>query len=299
MLSVEGAGQHRDESFHACMLNDIKAAACPGAESRRKFIMSKACRILLVGDDPLEREGFEKELSGSGHTVVTAASGEEALWQLAHDRYDAVVTNMSLRGMSGLEVADEIHAGQPGLPVVIIAGHGPESAPIPAAPVGVTRFLRHPLTSGKLAETADAALRAAESATTTRPPGPSADVVPPKAMIQFALRLRDIVLFLLAPFIGLVYLFTFPIVGLGALAWSVFRAREPAPQEITAAKPAPLARLSVLRTVGMLLAVLVSGIAFAVAGPILGLGLILWVSFEAWGRLGAKAMRAQPVREAG
>ena len=88
--------------------------------------MSKTCRILLVGDDPVERERSEKILSGKGYTVITAASGEDALWQLGNGKFDAVFTNMTLRGMSGLEVAEEIHASQPRLPVVIIASHGSE-----------------------------------------------------------------------------------------------------------------------------------------------------------------------------
>ena len=92
--------------------------------------MSKTCKILLVGDDPVEMKRSEKALSGKGYTVIAAASGEDALWQLGNGKYDAVVTNMTLRGMSGLEVAEEIHAGQPNLPVVIITSHGSEDAQV-------------------------------------------------------------------------------------------------------------------------------------------------------------------------
>jgi hypothetical protein len=42
----------------------------------------------------------------------------------------------------------------------------------------------------------------------------------------------------------------------------------------------------------MMLAVVISGVAYAVFAPILGIGLILWASFQAWGKLGAKALRA-------
>jgi CheY-like chemotaxis protein len=244
-----------------------------------------------VGDDPAERERFEKILAGKGHTVIGAASGEDALWQLGHGKFDAVVTNMTLRGMSGLEVADEVHAGQPNLPVVIIASQGTEEARMRPAAAGAVKFLHHPLTSAQLAETADRVLKEAEPVAASPPQASAADAAPPQAMIQFALRLRDVVLFLLAPFIGLVYLFTFPIVGLGALVWFAFKAREPVPEANKPMQPA-LAGPSVFKTIGIMLAVAVSGVVYAVVGPILGIGLILWVSFEAWGRLGAKAMRA-------
>lgn len=254
--------------------------------------MSSACKILLVGDDPVEMESFGKVLSGKGYAVITASSGEDALWQLSHGKHDAVFTNMMLRGMNGLEVAEEIHASQPWLPVVVITGYGPEDAQVPAAAVGVAKFLQQPLSSGQLAETADRVLQAAPSVAILQPQTSAAEVVPRQPMIEFALRLRDVVLFLLAPFIGLVYLFTFPIVGLGALVWFAFKEREPVSEEAEPLHPAASSRPSVLHTIAMMLAVVISGVVYAVVGPILGLGLILWVSFEAWGKLGVKAVRA-------
>ena len=193
--------------------------------------MSNARRILVVDDDPVETESFEKALSGKGYAVTTAPSGEDALWQLSNDKYDAVITCLLLRGMSGLEVAEEIFASQPWLPVVIIAGHGSEAAQARAGAVGVAEFLRKPLSPGQLAEATIRALQSMKSVAAPQPRTSAAEVAPRQAMIKFALRLRDIVLFLLAPFIGLVYLLTLPIVGLGALAWFAFKSREPVSEE--------------------------------------------------------------------
>ena len=110
-------------------------------------------------------------------------------------------------------------------------------------------------------------------------------------MIRFALRLRDIVLFLLAPFIGLVYLLSLPIVGLGLLAWYAFKSREPASEKAALPQPA-MAGPGVLKSFAMVLAAGITGVAYAVFVPILGIGLILWAGFQAWGRLGARAVRA-------
>jgi len=254
--------------------------------------VSSVSKILLVGDDPVERASFEKVLAGKGYAVVTASSGEEALWQLSIGKCDAVFTNMTLRGMSGLEVAEEIHASQPWLPVVIITSYGSDDAQSRAAAVGVTTFLPQPVSSGQLAETAERVLQAAQSVSALRPQTAAAEARPPQAMIGFALRLRDVVLFLLAPFIGLAYLFAFPIVGLGTLAWLAFKAKEPVTEEAEPLHPAASAGPGVLKTIAMMLAVVISGVVYAVVGPILGIGLILWASFEAWGKLGAKALRA-------
>lgn len=254
--------------------------------------MSDPHKILVVDDDPVAREGLEKDLAGKGHTVITVASGEDALWQVSADRYDAVITRLRLRGISGLEVAEEIQAGQFRVPVIIIADAGAEDALQAAAAAGVAAaVLRRPVSPGQLAETVDRVLQSAKSAAGRQPQGPVAAVAPRPALIRFSLRLRDIVLFLLAPFIGLVYLLTLPIIGLGLLAWHAFRSREPAAEEAEAPQPAVAGR-GVLRTAAMVLAVGISGVAYAVVVPILGIGLILWAGFQAWGRLGARAMRA-------
>jgi CheY-like chemotaxis protein len=254
--------------------------------------MSNPYKILVVDDDPVAREGIEKDLAGKGHTVITAASGEDALWQVGDDRCDAVVTRMNLRGISGLEVAEEIQASQLRVPVIIIADAGSEDALKAAAAAGVAaEILRRPVSPERLAETIDRVLRSRKPDAAPQPAGAAAEVAPRQPMIRFALRLRDIVLFLLAPFIGLIYLLSLPIVGLGLLAWYAFRSKEPASEK--AALPGPaMAGPGLLKTFGMMLAVGVSGVAYAVFVPILGIGLILWAGFQAWGRLGARAVKA-------
>jgi CheY-like chemotaxis protein len=254
--------------------------------------MSNPHKILVVGDDPAERDRFDKEISGKGRTVIAVPSGEDALWQLSNDRYDAVITGMRLRGISGLEVAQEIQASQPRVPVIIIADAGTEDALKAAAAAGVTaEILRGPVAPGRLAETLDRVLRSRKPDAVLEPPGPDAEVAPRQPMIRFALRLRDIVLFLLAPFIGLIYLLSLPIVGLGLLAWYSFKSKEPASEMAAPPQPA-MAGPGFLKSFGMMLAVGIRGVAYAVFVPILGVGLILWAGFQAWGRLGARAVRA-------
>jgi CheY-like chemotaxis protein len=254
--------------------------------------MSNARKILVVVDDQVERKSLEKALSESGYAVITAPSGEEALWLLGNDECDAVITCLTLRGMSGLEVAEEVHASQPWLPVVMIAGRGSEDVQARATAVGVSEFLYKPLSPGQLAEATNRALQSTRSVAAPQPRTSAAETAPRQAMIRFALRLRDIVLFLLAPFIGLVYLLTLPIVGIGALAWFAFKSREPVSEKAGSQRPAAMAGPGILKTAGMMIAVVISGVAYAVFAPILGIALILWAAFQAWGRLGARAMRA-------
>lgn len=252
--------------------------------------MSNARKILVVGDDPVVRESLKKLLSDKGYAVTTASSGEDALWQLANGKYDAVITNMMLRGMSGLEVAEEIHARQPSVRVVIINGDGSEAVKEGAAAAGVAGLLPKHLSPEQLAESADRVLQATESVTALQSQTPEGEAASAQVMSKFAWHLKNVVLFLLAPFIGLAYLLAFPIVGLGMLAWLAFRAKEQRSEEAEPLRSAAPPKTSALKTIAMMLAVVSSGVVFAVVGPILGIGLILSTSFQAWGKLGAKAM---------
>ena len=63
-------------------------------------------RILLVEDEPALRTGTEQFLRQRGFTVLTAASGEEALEKFA--RADVIILDIMLPGMSGIEVLHQI-----------------------------------------------------------------------------------------------------------------------------------------------------------------------------------------------
>jgi len=250
--------------------------------------MSSARRILLADNDPAVRKSFDQVLSGRACAVVTASSGEDALWQLGQGTYDAVFTDMAMRGMSGLEVAEEIHARRPGLPVVILSAEGSGAAKGSAAAAGVAEFLHKPLSPERLAATVDRVLQARESVAALQRQTPAAEVAPAQAISEPVARLKGVVLFLLAPFIGLAYILIFPVVGLGMLASLV----QQEPEKTEPLRPVARVKGSVLKAIPTMLAVVLTGVVCAVVVPVLGIGLLLWLSIEAWGKLGAKAMRA-------
>jgi len=246
-----------------------------------------ARRILLVGNDLAVRTGLEQVLSAKACDLVTAPSGEDALWQLGQGRIDAVFTGMVMRGMSGLELAEEIRARRPGLSVVILGAGGPAAAQPGAAAAGGVEFLHEPVSPERLAAAVERVLQAAESAGAAQRETPASDAAPAQAVSEPVARLKGIVLFLLAPFIGLAYILIFPVVGLGMLASLV----QQSPEQAAAPRPAAAPRGSLLKAIPAMLGVVLIGVACAVAVPVLGIGLLLWLSIEAWGRLGAKAVR--------
>lgn len=255
--------------------------------------MSNARRILVVDDDPAVRKSFEQVLSGKGHAVVAVSSGEDAMWELGEGTYDAVFTEIAMRGMSGLDVAEEIHASQPRLPVVIVTGHGSEAAKERATAAGVVEFLHKPLSPEQLADTAGRVLQAAEPAAASQSQTRAAEAAPAQEAAKPASRLKNVVLFLMAPFVGLFYILIFPVVGLGMLASLFLSGEKQKPdEEAEPLQPAVPETLKVPKTIAMTLVAAVIGIAFAVAAPLLGIGVLLWFCFQAWGKLGAKAIKA-------
>ncbi|MGH3093432.1 MAG: response regulator [Gaiellaceae bacterium] len=84
-------------------------------------------QILVVEDEPVVRGLVVELLSGAGHEVITAASGEEALALL--DGVDLLVCDVGLPGVSGEAVGETARTRRPGLPAVLMTGDPAEPSP--------------------------------------------------------------------------------------------------------------------------------------------------------------------------
>jgi CheY-like chemotaxis protein len=79
--------------------------------------------ILIVDDEPQVAEVLARSLSRQGHRATVAHSGPEAIEHLAASQPDAMFLDVSMPGMSGLEVMAEVKRLRPSLAVVVITGH--------------------------------------------------------------------------------------------------------------------------------------------------------------------------------
>jgi CheY-like chemotaxis protein len=217
--------------------------------------MSTLKKILVVDDDPVIGKSFHRVLSGKGYAVITAGDGEEALRKLSTETYDVVFTDIRMPGMSGLEMTERVKASQPWLPVVIVTGYGSTENEERAAAAGVAGFLRKPLSPEMIESTAVAALAEAAAA-----PAPAAEEVKAESQV------KNVALFLAAPFIGLAYLLAFPVIGLGMLAWIAGKA---------------VMKNDKLRPIALLIAAPFITLAFVTIGPIVGLGALVWIGGKA------------------
>jgi two-component system, OmpR family, response regulator MprA len=77
-------------------------------------------RILVVDDEPDVRAALRRALEMDRHTVELAGDGAEALDSLARDRYDAVVLDLMMPGVGGLEVCRRLRAAGDRTPVLML-----------------------------------------------------------------------------------------------------------------------------------------------------------------------------------
>jgi CheY-like chemotaxis protein len=80
--------------------------------------------VLLVEDNSEVSMITVEYLTELGHRTVAVPAAESALQQLTERDFDAVMTDVSLPGMSGIDLAKELVKQYPRLPVVISSGYG-------------------------------------------------------------------------------------------------------------------------------------------------------------------------------
>ena len=109
-------------------------------------------RILIVDDEPGIRDSLSGVLEDEGFLTNTAASGEECLDLLDGSEFDAVLLDVWLPGMDGLEVLERIERStDPARPAVImISGHASIESAVRATKSGAFDFLEKPLTIQKV-----------------------------------------------------------------------------------------------------------------------------------------------------
>lgn len=81
-----------------------------------------ARRVLIVDDEPEVRAVLEEYLEGIGYDVSTAANGLEALWAVKHDRPVAVLLDLAMPRLGGLETVRHIRKFDPTIRVVVVTG---------------------------------------------------------------------------------------------------------------------------------------------------------------------------------
>ena len=115
--------------------------------------------VLVVDDDDVVRFVVSEALTGAGHEVETADDGAQALAALDRRTFDAVVSDIAMPNLTGVELLQRIRARDFDLPVILLTGRPTMETAIEAVEAGALRYLQKPVSTTQIQETVATAVR--------------------------------------------------------------------------------------------------------------------------------------------
>src|SRR5580658_3140660 len=107
-------------------------------------------RVLIVDDDVEMREAVAGLFSADGHACELAGDAIAALEVVDRQTFDAVICDVVMEGMSGLELVDRVKRTHPALPVILITGKGGVSQAVDAVKRGAFEYIVKPFRGDEL-----------------------------------------------------------------------------------------------------------------------------------------------------
>jgi len=107
-------------------------------------------KILVVDDVAYIRLLFQIELKDAGYDVEVAESGPQALRRIQLSKPDLVLLDLSIPGIGGMEILEEIRRQTPNMPVIVITAHSMRENVLKARRLGAVDFLAKPVDADEL-----------------------------------------------------------------------------------------------------------------------------------------------------
>jgi DNA-binding NtrC family response regulator len=109
-------------------------------------------KVLLVDDETDFLEVMSERMKTRGLEVSTSTSAKEALKQAQEENYDAVVLDLMMPEMDGIEALAALKEKHPELQVILLTGHGSVEKGVEAMKLGAMDFLEKPIDMNALTE---------------------------------------------------------------------------------------------------------------------------------------------------
>jgi nitrogen regulation protein NR(I) len=100
--------------------------------------------VLIIDDDQGIAAGLRRVLSNEGYDVTVVESGDEGWSKASAQEFNAVVTDLKMPGLSGLELVQALHQAKPHLPIILMTAHGTTETAINATKLGAFDYLLKP-----------------------------------------------------------------------------------------------------------------------------------------------------------
>ncbi len=114
-------------------------------------------RLLVVDDDVTFCDTLELDLAHRGYALETCTSAQAALEAMRRSEFDVVITDLQMRGESGIELCEQIVRSRPDVPVIVLTAFGSYESAVAAIRAGAYDFLSKPVKLEVLAIAVDRA----------------------------------------------------------------------------------------------------------------------------------------------
>ena len=115
--------------------------------------------VLLVDDEEKFLDALSQRLGTRGLDAVTATSGEEALVKIKNKNFDAIILDITMPGIGGIETLKRIRKENPEVQIIMLTGRGSVDKAVEAMKEGAIDFLEKPADIEKLLEKIENARR--------------------------------------------------------------------------------------------------------------------------------------------
>lgn len=108
--------------------------------------------ILLIEDDAAIADALQQVLAAEHYAVTLEKRGDTGLARARAEKFDVVITDLRLPGLTGLDLVRQLHAAQPRLPVILMTAHGTTDSAIEAMKFGAFDYLTKPFEMPEMLE---------------------------------------------------------------------------------------------------------------------------------------------------
>jgi len=109
-------------------------------------------KVLVVDDEEQFLKAFSKRLEMRGLKIETATSGEEAISKTKGRDFDAIILDLVIPGIGGMETLKKLKEENPDLQIIILTGHGTIEKGVEAIKAGAMDFVEKPADINKILE---------------------------------------------------------------------------------------------------------------------------------------------------
>ncbi|MCP4680364.1 MAG: response regulator [Deltaproteobacteria bacterium] len=154
------AGEVPPEAIEQSIFKESVIKGPKRAQVPPKILDTKACpanrgaRVLFIDDEEMVARMGKRTLSQLGYTVTTMTNSEEALFVFSQDpiRFDIVITDQTMPGLTGIVLAKEMLAIRPDIPIILATGYNEQVDENSSRAAGVRKYVKKPIEIRVLAQ---------------------------------------------------------------------------------------------------------------------------------------------------